>query len=148
MCEHCDYGGRLASVGLEATDNRIRIMEVVGANNYPLTAAEIHEILDRSTAINRVTVYRILDLLVEKKMIEQIRMGGRAAHYGLAPNANHAPHHHFLCSRCGAVDCLPPESLSVNISAMEKTFPGRIDKVEVQVEGVCRRCLKQPGADQ
>jgi Fur family transcriptional regulator, ferric uptake regulator len=40
------------------------------------------------------------------------------------------------------MDCLAPESLTVDTTALWKTFPGRIDKVEVRIDGVCKNCLK------
>ena len=42
--------------------------------------------------INRVTVYRILDLLLEKGLLEKISTADRALHFGMAPNSNHPPH--------------------------------------------------------
>ena len=95
MCENCNYENILGASGLEATVNRIHILEAIGNNNYPLTAADIFKIVDRMQSINRVTVYRILDLLVENKILERLSVGSRAAYYGLAPNENHAPHPHF-----------------------------------------------------
>jgi Fur family ferric uptake transcriptional regulator len=41
------------------------------------------------------------------------------------------------------MDCLNPESLSVDTGPLWQTFPGRIDKIEVRVDGVCKNCLKQ-----
>ena len=41
------------------------------------------------------------------------------------------------------MDCLDPESLSVETDPLWKTYPGRIEKVEVRVDGVCKNCLKQ-----
>ena len=142
MCDQCNYKLMLESVHLEATRNRLRVLEVIGANNYPLTASEIFTTIDRTENVNKVTVYRILDLLVEKRLVDRIGIGGRAAHYGLAPNEHHAPHPHFLCTECAAVHCLAPESLSLNMTKLKKTFPGRVKSVQVQVEGICSNCLK------
>ena len=142
MCNQCNYPELLRSAGLEITANRLRLMEMIGGNNYPLPAADIYATLARSSRINRVTVYRILDLLVEHGLVERISTGGRAFYYGLAPNAYHVPHPHFYCLRCGRMDCLNPESLDVDADALLKTFPGRIEKVEIRVDGVCRNCMK------
>lgn len=142
MCHRCDYEGLLASARLEATDNRLRVMEVIGGNSYPLSAADIFQTLERTGNINRVTVYRILDLLVDRDLVERISTGGRAFCYGMAPNENHHPHPHFYCKRCGRMDCLTPDSLNVDTGGLWKTFPGRIDKVEVRVDGICKNCLK------
>jgi Fur family ferric uptake transcriptional regulator len=127
---------------LEATDNRLRILEVIGNNNYPLSANDIFQTLERTCSINRVTVYRILDLLVSHALVDRISTGGRAFYYGMAPNENHRPHPHFYCKRCGQMDCLTPDSLNVNMDTLWKTFPGRIDKVEVRLDGICKNCMK------
>ena len=142
MCHQCDYRQMLASSDLEATENRLRVLEVVGNNRFPLSATDIFTTLERSSSINRVTVYRILDLLVDHDIAERLSTGGRAAYYGLAPNEFHQPHPHFYCKSCGQMDCLNPESLNVDTDLLWKTFPGRIDKVEVRVDGICKNCIK------
>ena len=61
---------------------------------------DIFKTLERSSSINRVTVYRILDLLVDHGVVDRLSTGGRAAYYGLAPNEYHKPHPHFYCKSC------------------------------------------------
>ena len=142
MCNQCNYADLLSAAHLDATDNRLRVLEVIGNNSYPLSAADIFKTLDRTYRINRVTVYRILDLLVEHELVDRISTGGRAFYYGMAPNAHHHPHPHFYCKRCGQMDCLSPEVLKIDPNLLQKTFPGRIDKVEVRVDGICKNCVK------
>ena len=142
MCNQCNYERLLNTADLDATDNRFRVLEVVGNNSYPLSAADIFKTLERSCSINRVTVYRILDLLVAHELVDRISTGGRSFYYGMAPNENHHPHPHFYCKRCGQMDCLTPDSLNVDSNSLWKTFPGRIDKVEVRVDGICKNCMK------
>lgn len=142
MCHQCNYQELLATAKLEATDNRLRILEVVGNNGFPLSAADIYTTLERGSSINRVTVYRILDLLVDHGVIERLSTGGRAFYYGLSPNNFHRPHPHFYCKSCGQMDCLTPESMGINADSLRKTFPGQIDKIEVRVDGICKNCLR------
>lgn len=142
MCYLCNYEELLASANLGATPNRLRVLEVIGNNGFPLSADDIFKTLDRSGSINRVTVYRILDLLVDVRLVDRISSGGRAFHYGLAPNDHHQPHPHFYCRRCGQMYCLDPESLAIETESLRKTFPGRIDRVEVRVDGICKNCEK------
>ena len=142
MCHQCDYSALLAAAQLEATDNRLRVLEVVGNNSFPLSAGDIFRTLERSSSINRVTVYRILDLLVDHGVVERISTGGRAACFGLAPNDHHRPHPHFYCKRCGQMNCLHPESLNIDTENLWKTFPGQIDRVEVRVDGICKNCIR------
>ena len=123
------------------TGHRLRVLEVIGENNFPLSAGEIYETLARNESIDRVTVYRILELLVERGLIERLSTGGRSFHYGLAPNDHHRSHPHFYCKQCGRMACLAPESLSIDPGPLNKTFPGRIDRIEVRVDGICSRCM-------
>ena len=143
MCYHCDYARLLEASGLGYTLNRHRILEVIGNNSSPLSARQIFDILSRTDNINRVTVYRILDLLVEKALVDRINGGGRSFLYGPAPNENHPAHPHFYCKSCGNLECLNPQSLSVDLQPMQRTFPGVIETVAVRVDGVCKNCLNK-----
>ena len=141
MCHHCNYLSLLEESGLGHTPNRQRVLEVIGNNNGALSAQQIFDTLSRTDNINRVTVYRILDLLVEKGLVDRISGGGRSFVYGLAPNENHPAHPHFYCKSCGNLECLTPQSLNVDLQDMQRTFPGVIENVEVRVDGVCKNCL-------
>lgn len=143
MCHHCDYDKLLSKANLQATANRIRVLQIIGNNNFPLSAGDIYKTVERSSTMNRVTVYRILDLLVDHGVVERISTGGRAFCYGLAPNDHHRPHPHFYCKNCERMYCLSPEDLVVDTGPLWKTFPGRIDKVELRVDGICKDCEKR-----
>lgn len=142
MCHQCDYSDLLKASELEDTPNRLRILEMIGNHNFPLSAADIYKTLKRETSINRVTVYRILDLLVDHGLVDRLSGGGRAFVYGLAPNPYHPAHPHFYCKSCGHLECLNPQSLNVDTEPMQRSFPGLIQNVEVRVDGLCKSCLK------
>jgi Fur family transcriptional regulator, ferric uptake regulator len=141
MCERCNYPEMLSSAGLSPTAHRVRVLEAIGNNHCPLNAQEIYDTLQHRQPINRVTVYRILDSLVANGLVDRIS-GGRAAFFGLAPNGRHQRHPHFYCRRCGRMNCLNPKSISMDMKAFERIFPGKIDNVEVRVEGICKNCLE------
>ena len=142
MCNQCDYNGILEDSDLPPTPNRMKVLEIIGNNNSPLSAQEIYETLSRTEDINKTTVYRILDLLVEKDVVERIRGGGRSFRYGMAPNENHPSHPHFYCKKCGNLECLSPDGLRVELENLRRTFPGIIEKVEVRLDGICKNCLR------
>ena len=143
MCGQCDYRSLLESGGLEPTVNRMRVLEVIGSNTSPVSAQDIFATVSRKAVINRVTVYRILDLLASRAIVERLSSGGRSLLYGLAPNDNHPAHPHFHCKRCGALQCLQPGSLKVDLGSIEHFFAGEIQSVEVRVDGICRNCLRR-----
>jgi len=143
VCQHCNYSKLLMGRSLEPLTNRVRVLEVIGGNSSPLSAQDIYATLNRSSAINRVTVYRILEMLVDKGLVERLSGGGRSLVYGLAPNENHPAHPHFHCKSCGALQCLQPGSLKVDLRGIERSFAGEIQGVEVRVDGICRNCLRK-----
>ncbi len=140
MCQNCDYHQLLTHAGLEVTAHRLRVLEIVGGNTGPLNAQEIFATVCRATPINRVTVYRILDALVQHGLLERLS-GGRAFYYGLAPNEHHQRHPHFFCRRCGRMDCLRPEAIALDLQPLARVFPGHIENVAVRVDGVCKLCM-------
>jgi Fur family ferric uptake transcriptional regulator len=142
MCQQCDYSELLKARELGVTRNRLRVLEAIGSHNFPLSAGEIYKTLGRNTSINRVTVYRILDLLVEGGLVQRLSGGGRSFVYGLAPSDYHPAHPHFYCKSCGHMECLKPQSLNVDTKPMRRTFAGLIQNVEVRVDGVCQTCLQ------
>ena len=142
MCHQCDYSEILKSCDLGVTPKRLRVLEVIGSHNFPLSAGEIHKTLGRNTTINRVTVCRILDLLVERGLVQRLSGGGRSFVYGLAASDYHPAHPHFYCKRCGHLECLKPQSLKVDTKPMQRTFAGLIQNIEIRVDGVCQTCLQ------
>jgi len=142
MCHQCDYSELLRACDLIATRNRLRVLEIIGSHNFPLSAAEIYKALGHGNSINRVTVYRILDLLVAHGLVQRLSGGGRSFVYGLAPSDYHPAHPHFYCKSCGHMECLKPQSLHVDTKPMQRTFAGLIQNVEVRVDGVCQTCLQ------
>lgn len=142
MCQLCNYGDILNGMGLDSTPNRLRVLEVIGGNPSPMGAQEIFETLSRTTRINRVTVYRILDLLAEKGLVIPLSGLGRGLVYGLAPSENHPSHPYFQCRSCGALQCMQPASLNLDIREVQRTFPGEITGIDIRVNGICGNCLK------
>jgi len=101
----------LRSNGLRCTAPRVAVVSVVFADTPSghLTAAEIIERLEkRGEPADLTTVYRTLALLVERGVFHALTVGDRVTTYGLAE----APHHHAVCTNCGAVIEVPAERLS------------------------------------
>ncbi len=133
----------IEETGIKATTNRVKLLETIGNSRAPASADGIHRALKKNLSINRVTVYRILDLLVEAGLIDRLSSGGPSFFYGLAPNKYHRPHAHFYCKKCRAMNCLDPESLQLITDSLNMKALGHIDKVEVRLDGVCKQCSEK-----
>lgn len=137
-----EYSVLLEKHGMDNTPNRLRVLEIVGGNKSPLTAQEVFDTLSRTQNVNRVTIYRILELFVENKLLERISGGDRAFRYGLKDRPGEKNHPHFYCTHCGSMECLTSESIQLNMEPLKRSFAGTIEKVEIRVDGICRTCLK------
>ena len=102
-------------------------------------------ILRRKGTINRVTVYRILDILVANRLVDRLSAGERRFFYGLAPNPHHPSHPHFYCRGCGRLECLHAGGMQLDVADLMPTFTGRIERIEVRMDGLCHQCLEEAG---
>ena len=131
---------RLAAAGLEATDHRVRVLMAVGGTPYPSSAQEILDAVRAKSDINRVTVYRILDLLVEHEVLNRLGLGDRASRFCLREDHDDA-HPHFHCTRCDRYLFLFFFSLPLDQKALE-ALSLDVRHVDIRLEGICPACRK------
>ena len=101
----------------------------------PVALADVVELLG-SEAPDRATVYRNLTDLADVGLL-------RRAHLGDAwrfEEGDEAEHAHFVCTRCGAVDCAPEVTLQVASSGDESPNALRAGHFQVQLHGICDDC--------
>ncbi|WP_316897504.1 Fur family transcriptional regulator [Pseudodesulfovibrio indicus] len=130
----------LERTGLEPTLNRILVWSAVASAKGPVTAAEVHAEATREHRLNRVTVYRILDLLAERGAVNRINAGERALRYCVGDG-----HSHFHCTNCGEVRCIANETLHFDESAVVNALGFTISHIDLQLEGLCPKCSRAQG---
>lgn len=132
----------LTRAGLAATDKRLLVVQALAEAGGPATPQELLEKL--GAQLNRVTLYRILDLLVAHKAATRHNAGERAFRYCLRSGA--AGHAHFTCTRCGHTECLASGSFDTGsfdsgLDDLLSHLPMRVDTAEIRFGGVCQGCL-------
>jgi Fur family ferric uptake transcriptional regulator len=142
MCKRCDYKQMLEDQELDPTPLRAAVLGSVGGESRPLAAAEIMEMVRNRMSINKVTLYRILDLLVSKGLLKRLSAGDRAFRYGMGESRNHPDHPHFVCRECGVMECLRPDLLPGGLKELERKGKRLVQAVEIRFEGVCESCLE------
>jgi Fur family ferric uptake transcriptional regulator len=142
MCKHCDYPRMLEVRGVDPTPLREAVLRSVGEEQRPLSAAEIMAAVQDRMSINKATLYRILDLLVEKGLVKRLSAGDRAFRYGMGETQNHPDHPHFVCSACGMMECLGPHLLPSDVKNLGNKGNRVINNVELRFEGICESCLQ------
>lgn len=134
-----DTSSLIRATGARVTRGRVRVLDVLQAAARPLAHAEIEAALAASRELppDRVTLYRILDSLVEGGLaLKAVDTRGVFRFSAPQTNRQHAGHVHFRCVRCGGVFCLdapppPPPRLPRGF---------RLQEIEFDVRGVCPQC--------
>ena len=141
MCKRCNFKEMIECHGLDPTPLRQAVLRSIGEKSRPLTAAEILTMIQYRMSINKVTLYRILDLLVDKGLIKRLSAGDRAFRYGMGVSHLHPDHPHFVCNQCGVMECLGPDLLPGRLKEPHIEGKRLIKAVEVRFEGICESCL-------
>ena len=129
----------IRAAGIKVTQGRVRVLDVLHAASQPLCHAEMEGRLggDQLAAIDRVTLYRILDSLVDCGLaLKAVDTRGVFRFSAAGTQRQHAKHIHFRCTDCGGVFCLkaeppPPPKLPRGF---------RLGEVEFDVRGTCAGC--------
>lgn len=112
---------------------------IKSAKNHP-TAEEIYMLLkENNPNISRGTVYRNLNLLVDKGLIKKISISGMSDRFDYICN----PHSHAVCEQCGKVFDF---NFELNEEALSKTIKEQTDleifSNELTIYGICSNCKK------
>lgn len=121
--------------GARATPARLRVLRLLRAAPAALTHHQIEQALG-DLAIDRVTLYRVLDWLVESGLAHRNTDAQRVFRFSAAAIGEHAAHTHFRCEDCGRVFCLeaaPPEP-----PRLPDGFS--LSRIELDLRGRCARC--------
>lgn len=128
----------LRQQGYRLTPQREMIVKALAHGGSHMTAEEVLEIVRQKTqAVNIATVYRTLDLLVEKGLATRTDLGGGRVVYA---TTQHGPHIHLVCLHCGRVI----EADASLLSALGETIRSRCGFTpqleHIALYGVCQEC--------
>lgn len=127
----------LKSKGIKITKGRIEILNILKNAENSLSAEKIYQIYrENSTNINLSTVYRTLELFVEKEITEKITLNDGVFSYRLKKQTHR---HHLQCDICHKEIEIPcPMSQIEEIVQNETGFT--LTQHDLVLKGVCREC--------
>jgi len=96
---------QIRHIGERATPARIRVLQLLRATPAALAHNEIEQSLGLP-ALDRVTLYRVLDWLVASGLAHKSADSNRIYRFSAAAPGEHTTHIHFRCEQCGSVFCL------------------------------------------
>lgn len=130
----------LAEAGYRKGGARNAVVELLDQQTCALTAQEIDDRLRASgRAVGRASVYRILEMLTEMRLVQRIDVGQGVARYERhEPDGDH--HHHLVCDSCGQISPFEDPRLEHVIAEVSRRLSFAVDDHEVVLHGECRNC--------
>lgn len=139
--------------GARVTTPRVNVLAALMRASSALSHQELLDRLSPSTAIDRVTAYRVLEWLVQTGLAHRIAGEDRVWRFSVARPCSHdceagpahqhthhgEAHGHFQCDTCNRMFCIDaPIGTQENLARLPEGFDGR--DVEVLVRGLCPNC--------
>ena len=121
--------------GLRATAARVSVLNVLLSADHAFSHSEIEQAVEKThDSIERVTLYRVLDWLVNHKFAHKVVGADRVWRFNATLTADHA---HFNCTHCGRIYCLENLTPAVALT-LPKGF--KLQHADVAVQGLCPHC--------
>jgi Fur family ferric uptake transcriptional regulator len=125
--------------GYRSARARRVVVDVLARQDCCVSVPEIVEAARaRGEHVGVASVYRTLDLLVEKGLVQKIDLGGDRAHYERIDHGDH--HHHLVCSECGRVKPFADRQLETALQRVERKTGFSVSSHDVLLRGACDDC--------
>jgi len=120
------------------TPARLAVLELLLGTSTALSHHEIEDAIGRfGLNIDRVTLYRVLDWLVERDLAHRIAAEDRVWRFNAVDRIPTADHAHFHCTHCGQIFCLEGRK-SADTFALPKGY--QPERAEITIHGRCPQC--------
>jgi len=130
----------LAEAGYRKGGARNAVVDLLARQECALTAQEIDERLRAAgRAVGRASVYRVLELLCELRLVQRLEIGQGIARYErVEPDGDH--HHHLVCDSCGTIEPFEDPTLEQAIAQVSQRLAFAVDEHDVVLHGACSDC--------
>jgi Fur family ferric uptake transcriptional regulator len=130
----------IKAAGHRSGGARVAVLELLAGQDCCVSAQEIHDGLRPSgRSVGIASVYRILDLLSELRLVQRVDVGDGIARYEPAlAGAEH--HHHVVCDDCGKVEPFSDGSLERAIAGVSSRLGYAVAGHDVVLRGECGDC--------
>jgi Fur family ferric uptake transcriptional regulator len=130
----------LRDAGYRVGAARRAVVSVLARRDCCLTVPEIVDALGaQGRTVGIASVYRVVDLLAERQLVQKIDLGDGRARYERAELADEH-HHHLVCNECGRVEPFADESLEAALRRVEEDTGFAVASHDVLLRGACDDC--------
>ena len=135
--------GSLQERGIRLTRQRQVLLDLIDKTGIHLDAEQLYALAkQKDPKINRVTVYRTINMLKEVGMVDELDLmhwSGGQHYYETRLKQEHA---HVICLRCGKVEEFYGEPLQRIRRQVESHFGFQVLIARTEVGGYCPHCRR------
>ncbi|HBE17704.1 MAG TPA: transcriptional repressor [Cyanobacteria bacterium UBA11159] len=126
----------LKEKGLRVTPQRFAVYaNLLNRFDHPTAEEVLSDLNQDAPKSSQSTVYSSLQALCEVGLVREVLLEEGVCRY----DANVAPHHHFRCRCCGAIQDIAWEDLEgIKLDKVRSQF--RVESYEVTLHGSCENC--------
>lgn len=134
-----NYEKSLRDHGLKSTKSRKAIIDVLIKNDQPMTAEQIfYKLKEKKIELNRSTIYRTLDILYEKRMVNKLNFLNSDR---ILFEYNGSEHKHYLvCLECKKIITIKKCPLEPYEKSLESETNFKIEGHRLYLYGHCMQC--------
>ncbi len=129
----------IEAVRLKVTPVRIAALQLFESAERPLDAQFLIDHLQKKRAVDRVTVFRLLNAFVASGLLRKVEFGEGKARYELAGKSDH---HHLICESCGAITDVADTIIPTIEKELQKEYHFLIQSHSLEFFGLCKNCQK------
>lgn len=134
-----------AKADIKLTHQRLEIFrEMLAACDHPSAELIYQRLHEKLPTIAIDTVYRTLATFDELGIVRKLHVIGERALF----DANLKIHHHFVCTRCKAVEDLYWPEFDNSMLPEETDNLGQIQSRHLELRGICNRCMEEANQKQ
>lgn len=133
----------LRQAGYKATRPRVLVLRALQKTQKPLSIVGLHNNVG-VTRVDRATVYRTMNDLVQAGIVARVDTGHAHAHFEL-PQEHH---HHLICTSCHKIEDVHACGISqaaTKTLRQSNTFAS-IDTHSLEFFGLCKQCTHSSSA--
>lgn len=130
----------LREVDLKVTPARMGVLSILEKAEKPLDVASVIMYLQElNVKADKVTVFRIINILSQKGLVMPIQLGEGKFRY---EHIQKADHHHFICESCGSITDISDCNILKLQNDIQKKKGLLIKRHSLEFFGLCRKCKK------
>ena len=138
-----DAEQQIRATGQRLTQPRVAVLAMLLSSDHAISHHDVAAAIAAHQPIDRVTVYRVLDWLVDVGIAHRIAGDDRVWRFML--NHDHAggkqevqhQHAHFTCDQCGLTFCLNDLQTRLNFKLPDGF---KSSEVDLKFRGACAHC--------